>query len=124
MKNIVIISLFLMFSSGSFYFGQRIASDNVWTTCYAIDASRAASVLSAKYPDEITLQEYREKINRRHIGILYEGVIGLGRFKQAYTSKVPFLVGDATFAESQHSAWGIIEKSQKVGLFGYFKKNT
>ena len=98
MKNIYWAVATSLIAFGSFYWGQRVASDQVWTTCYALDASHAAHILSMKNPDDISVEEYKRKIESNHLYSVRDGFIGLGRLNSEPSSVFPFLVGDREFA--------------------------
>jgi hypothetical protein len=96
--KILIAIVFITSLCAAYYTGQRGSSDYVWTQCYALDASHAAHIISSRYPEEVTLEEYKADIISQHNHMVFEGVIGLGRFESTISSKLPFWVGDKGFA--------------------------
>lgn len=98
MKNIFLSVCVFLLALGSYYWGQRVASDQVWTTCYALDASHAAHIISMKLPDDASVEEYKREVDSHHLHFIRDGFIGLGRLHDEPSSAFPFLVGDREFA--------------------------
>ena len=98
MKNIAGLLILDLAVAGSFYYGQRVASDNAWTSCEALQASHSATVMTGLFPENISVESYKDAVEGLHYHAIVDGFIGLGRFESEMTSKFPMLVGDPDFA--------------------------